>query len=111
MIDLFKTEDQQKLAVAQFTDLMNHPGWKLYVAILDDRIKTLGDRLTNEDFLTVEQMTLVQKLRKCTEDNKNVPKVVIDMYMNPAKGEAPSLDSYEDIEEFRLNLRKARGNA
>jgi hypothetical protein len=42
---LFNTEEKKAIAIAAFGGLLEHPGWKLFVQVLEENIKLIREQL------------------------------------------------------------------
>lgn len=105
---IFDTDDKQKQAVSLFTDLKNHPGWQLFIKVVDANIAVLSRRLETEEFETIDQMRAVQRTRQAYEDAKNTPDMIIEAYSRDNSENMPHVDPFQDIQEFREELRRKR---
>jgi hypothetical protein len=106
--DIFDTTEKQQNAIALFNDMKNHPGWILFVKVLQANIAILSRRLEVEEFESIDKMKAVQRTRQAYEDALNTPDMIIEAYSRDNSENNPGVDPYQSIEEFRLTLRKQR---
>jgi hypothetical protein len=108
---LFDTEDKRSMAVTAFTDLQNHPGWKLFTAIINANIEFLSKCLVEDDFDSPEEIKSIQFMLKAYKNAKNIPQDRITNFTPSTDEVEPNVESFQTIEQFRAELRKTRKTA
>jgi hypothetical protein len=106
MQDLFNTEQKRAEAISAFTELLNHPGWKLLEQILDIDIERLREELETikEEPETKEEIDFQRyKLAFCKEQ-RNKPKQMIEK-LKSTEDVIPDPDPFPTVE----SLKKQRG--
>jgi|ERR1044071_5697999 hypothetical protein len=77
--DIFKSLKEKADAKASLPELEKHPGWKFIIKALDANIAFLSDQLRQKkDFTNLEQMYALQDRIDDLEDQKNLPKSIVD---------------------------------
>lgn len=105
--NLLDTPEKQQQAIALFEDMKNHPGWKLFVDILNANIDILRKRLETEEYESLDKMKADQRTRQAYEDARNTPDMIIECYTRKPDEEV-EVDPFESIDQFRANLIKSR---
>jgi len=104
--DLFDTKEKIDQAVANFKQLLDHPGWKLFEDIVSANIEVLKDQILNG--LENETKETIDRLRdklKVLEEMRNTPKSMIEK-LTSEEGEIPKVDPYLTVEELRQRKEK-----
>jgi hypothetical protein len=95
--DLFDTEQKRETAIAAFQGLLEHPGWKLVVKIMDMNIEFLRTQL--EDGIEGEETKAdVDRTRdklKLMREMRNTPQDQIKK-LTAEEQEVPNPDPYSD---------------
>ena len=99
---LFNTEEKKEQAISAFGSLLEHPGWKLLVQILDQNIESLRDDLETikDESETKEQIDLQRyKLSFCKE-HRDKPKDMIEKLQRGEGTEVPDPDPFPTKESL-----------
>ena len=107
--ELTNTEEKKASAISAFTNLLNHPGWKLVEAILEDSLESIREKLENpteDKEETKEDVDILRHTLKLTKDLRNMPLDEINR-LQKIENEVPSSDPYDTIE----SLKKKRNEA
>lgn len=105
------TDEKQKEAVANAKSFLMHPFWIYLKSLVENDINLLKRRLATEEFEDIKEIHKIQQKITAYEDILETPSMVIEKYDPETKQidvTENSLDPYESIEEFRLNLRRDR---
>jgi hypothetical protein len=81
---LFDNEDKIKEAIVLFNDLQKHPGWQLFLRVVNANVEELTERLTNTDFESLEDQKAMKKLRQAYIDVRDTPKNLVERFTNKA---------------------------
>ena len=107
--NLLDTEQKQADAVGNAKSFMVHPFWPVFEGILKANILVLKNRLATEEFTKVEEVQEIQKKIQAYEDAMGVPAFIIERYSPDSTfNEEVEVDPFQNIEQFRLELRKQR---
>jgi hypothetical protein len=109
---LLKSKEEQLAAVENARSFMSHPFWGTFKAIVDANIALVRNRLATETFEDVADVKRLQDKIRAYEEVVGTPEIIIEAYdPNVEKMEEVKTDPFQSIEEFRVELRKARNNA
>jgi len=93
--ELFDTDQKQQNAIVLFTELIAHPGWALFVKILDLNIENTTNLLNDpESEHTKEQDDVWRNNLKIYKKMKNQPEQTIADFSRNTKGEVVNDDPY-----------------
>ena len=100
MIDqLFGTEEKRQVAIAAFQNLMEHPGWKLLVQILDANIEVLRMQLETEaDEEKLQDVRILRNNLRLTREFRNTPQDQIKKLADEGQ-EVPNADPYPEVKD------------
>ena len=106
MKNLLKTTKEQEAAKANFTTLLSHPGWQLFVDILNANIEVIKDQIINgvKDETPESINRLRDKLAVCIE-MRDTPKTILDK-LKDSEDEEINYDPYETADDIKA--RKAK---
>lgn len=96
MIDInFDTKEKRANAIAQFTSLLEHPGWQMVEAIVRFNIQVIQDQLlegrTNE---TLEDVNRLRDKLMVHKEIIDTPRTMIDKLNPQEKTQAENDDPY-----------------
>jgi len=100
--NLFDTDEKKEQAISAFGSLLEHPGWKLLVQVLDQDIESLRNDLETikDDTETKEQIDLQRyKLSFCKE-HRDKPAEMIKKLRSGDEAEVPNPDPFPTKESL-----------
>lgn len=99
--NLFDTPEKRNAAIADFTNLLTHPGWQLFEQIIEANVRVITSQL--EDGIPNETKADVDRMRdklKILRDMRDTPKTMIKSFQAPIEQEE-RLDPYPTLKEYQ----------
>lgn len=105
----FSNQAKINSAISNFKNLLNHPGWKLYLEILDANIEVVRNRLLNgvEGEETKDDIDRLRDKLRIYNELKNTPQSMIDKLMSN-DFELPDDDPYETVNQLKSRRKKLK---
>lgn len=96
---LFDTVEKREDAIKLFTELLDHPGWKLFVKIKEINIENLRSALEDaENEHSPEEDNLIREKIKIHRKDISLPGDMIRDFRDPVvDGIDPDLDPYDRV--------------
>ena len=106
-MSLFESDKDKQLEVSSFTNLMNSPGWKLIVEILDENISIVTKQiLSGSDEENQVNMDRLRDKLRVYEEVKDTPKLMIKALEAPSSNPV-KIDPYQTVEELKKERNKS----
>lgn len=105
------TPEKQAAAVVNAKAFMADPFWKIIVDIVKNDVALIKNRLATEEFENVSEIRILQNKIIAYEEVIGTPEMIIEKYdpdYQTPDTTAESIDPYESLTEFRVNMRRAR---
>jgi len=108
--ELFNTKKKREVAFRSFSNLLNHPGWKLFEQITLSNIKVvtnliLTGRNLDGKAATEDEMDRLRDKLQVYKDQMNTPKMMIKNLESP-ESEEPNFDPFQTQEELKEERKK-----
>ena len=98
--NLFDTEEKKSIAISAFGSLLEHPGWKLLVQMLDQEIEILRQELEKGvEGETKEDIDFVRFKLAFNKEQRNKPADQIKK-LQSTEQEVPNPDPYPTREDL-----------
>lgn len=108
MVDtLFDTPKKKEEAIIYFQGLLNDPGWKLLVRVMEENIKLLESQLRNGVGIgeTIHDIDMIRRDIKCYENVKDTPTKLIHDFEEATTPETDTkIDPFETLEDMEKPL-------
>lgn len=107
---IFDSKEKIQSAISDFSELMNHPGWKLVEQIINANIEVVtklildGQNMDGKE-ATKEEMDRLRDKLKVYKDVRSTPERIVKR-LNTPEGEEPNVDPYYTTEELKEERRK-----
>lgn len=94
--NLFDNQEKINAAINDFTNLLDHPGWKLFVQVVEKNIEVLKNQLENgtEGEETKADVDRIRDKLKICREMRDTPQTLIKKFQSPDIPE-PDDDPYE----------------
>lgn len=108
MKDLFNTPEKIETAKSSFKDLLSHPGWQLFVEIIDGNIEFLKEQLENgtDEEETKASIDRIRDKLKVMRDVRNTPTTMIQKFESPDTDE-PDSDPFMTVNDLKRSRNEA----
>ncbi len=105
--DLFETEEDTKAAISNLTSLLQHPGWKIVLEIIEGNVEFLTQRIlggVDDDGtdLSKEKLDRARDKLANLKDVRNTPEYWIKE-LSEVKDQEPVSDPYEHLDSGDTN--------
>lgn len=103
---IFDSDAKVKHGIQSFTNLLEHPGWKLIEQILDANIEVVRQQLERgAPDETTDDIKILREKLKLSREMRNTPTDMIKKLQRPVS-EIIDPDPYETAEEIRVKKDK-----
>ena len=98
---MFKTKKEGQNAIIHFNSLLEHPGWKLIVEILDRNIESVNQQI-KKGYRSMSKEELDASLGKLVtyEEMKNTPQTMIER-ITTGKTKEPNFDPFDTLDDVK----------
>lgn len=95
---IFNTPQKVEAAISNFTNLVNSPGWKLFIEIVNANIEVVKNGLLRGgEEETKEQIDRLRDKLRVYEEMRDTPQTMIEK-LTAGETEVPNVDPYDTTE-------------